>query len=441
MAKSKPYCRLSVKLVFMLLVSAVISVALGLAVSLLGNYLVSNVYSTPQRQERRTLQAISSFRDFVAGENIASTDVEEISRWNREHPDVRLSISANGIWVNSDRSGAELLKTDSGLLLRTQSREISGQAYAVNFSDGAYQVQLQEYSEMFYYNLTTVSSFTLAGLTFLILMLLYNRQVTLSITHLAGRVRHVSQGDLSMEIPPTSNDEIGDLAQDVDHMRLSILDKLKREEEAWMANSQLITAMSHDVRTPLTTLMGYLELLSQEDFPEEQRKAYLELCCRKAEKLRELTDELFSYSMVFGKAMPETQPETYDAQLLLEQLLGEHEAELLAEGYQVQAARLAEPGTIEVDLQYLRRGFDNLFSNIRKYADQARPVTMAARWEGQFLLVTLGNHLADHAGKVESTRIGLRTCEKLMDVMGGEFTREQTRETFTVHVRIPGKRG
>ena len=129
------------------------------------------------------------------------------------------------------------------------------------------------------------------------------------------------------------------------------------------------------------------------------------------------------------------------AQLLLEQLLGEHEAELLAEGYQVQAARLAEPGTIEVDLQYLRRVFDNLFSNIRKYADQARPVTMAARWEGQFLLVTLGNHLADHAGKVESTRIGLRTCEKLMDVMGGEFTREQTRETFTVHVRIPGKRG
>lgn len=441
MVKCRSHRRLGAKLMAMLLAAAAVAVLLGLGVSILGSFLVRTVYCSPQRQEQRIQQAIASFRNFVAEKDVASIEVELISRWNRENPNVRLAISANGVWVNSDGSGAELLKTDSGLLLRTDSRELSGGTFAVNFADGAFQVQLQESSEGFYYGLTTMMAWLLAGLVFLSLMLLYNRQITRSITRLADLVRRVSQGDLTMEISPTSKDEIGDLARDVDHMRLSILDKLNREAEAWRANSELITAMSHDVRTPLTTIMGYLELLNQEGLDPEQRRAYLNLCSRKAEKLRELTNELFSYSMVFGQDGLEVQREVYDAQLLLEQILGEHEAELLAADYQIRSDRLVEPGEIYVDLQHLRRVFDNLFSNIRKYADPREIITIRLHWEGAMLHVSLGNAMSDSAGQVESTRIGLRTCEKLMAAMGGSFSREQVSRIFTAHVRIPGQKG
>lgn len=439
MARQKHWTRLGAKLAAMLMAAAAIAVVLGLAVSVLGTFLVRAVYCSTEQQELRIKRAIASFREYVALENVASTDLRSISLWNGNNPHVRLAISANGIWIRSDRSGAELLKTDSGLLFRDDSREVSGGTFAVNFADGAYQVQLMESSEVMYYGLVTITSFAAAGMVFLALMLWYNRKVTRSVTRLAARVRQVSQGDLTMEICPTSNDEIGNLARDVNHMRLSILDKLNREAAAWRANSELITAMSHDVRTPLTTLMGYLELLSQENLDPQKREAYVELCCRKAEKLRELTNELFSYSMVFGKEGPEVRQEIYDAQLLLEQLLGEHEAELLEAGYQVNAHRLAEPGQIRVDLQHLRRVLDNLFSNIRKYADPKMPVVIETCWEGPLLRITLQNGLPHKASLVESTRIGLRTCEKLMAAMGGSFQREQTPDAFIVHIRIPGQ--
>ena len=60
---------------------------------------------------------------------------------------------------------------------------------------------------------------------------------------------------------PTDNDEIGRLAESVDAMRDSIVDRLNSEKKAWDANTQLITAMSHDIRTPLTSLIGYLDII------------------------------------------------------------------------------------------------------------------------------------------------------------------------------------
>ena len=127
------------------------------------------------------------------------------------------------------------------------------------------------------------------------------QHLTRTVQTLSRQVRQVSRGDLGMQIQAQTSDEIGQLALDVDAMRLSIIDKLQREEEAWKANSQLITAISHDVRTPLTALMGYLEILADETLSSEERNAYLDICKNNALRLKGLTDELFGFFLVFGK--------------------------------------------------------------------------------------------------------------------------------------------
>lgn len=439
MAKqTKPYLRLNLKLLIMLLASALAALAVAFSIYLMGNYFVKTTYCAPARQTARIQCIVSSFRDYVAKESVSSLDVEKIGLWNREQPYARLIVSGNGAILNSDRWGADLVRADNGLVLRADTSGSSSMTFPVNFKDGAYQVQVLDSSESRLYMAVKWGAATAACLLFLAIMLLYNSHVTSAVTRLARQVRQVSKGDLSLEITPTSRDEIGELAEDVDAMRLSIIDKLQREEEAWQANTCLITAMSHDVRTPLTSLLGYLDLLTDSgNLPPEQQREYLEVCRRKAEKLRELTGELFSYFLVFGKPKPNMDLEDFDAQTLLDQLLGEHTAELISQGYQVQFLGLDSPGQIRVDVQHLRRVFDNLFSNVRKYADPAKPVTVTAVWVAGTLHISITNALSHNAGQVESTKIGLQTCEKLLTSMGGDFQRHQSATSFTAEVHLP----
>lgn len=437
MAKGKPYRRLSLKLLAMLLLAAMAATALGLTFQVLGDYLVEQVYCSEKRQTLRLLEAINSFRTYVQEEAVSSTNVQKIGYWNQSHPYIQLTVSANGAILNSGRWGAEMVGSDGGFVIRAGNGQEEN-TFPVNFTDGSYQVGIQEFSQNRLYTLVNWASLAAGGIIFLALMLLYNSQVTSSISRLAKQVRQVSQGNLTLEIRPSSKDEIGDLAEDVDTMRLSIMDKLQREEIAWRANTELITAISHDVRTPLTTLMGYLDILGEnENLTPSQQQEYLSVCRQKAEKLRTLTNELFSYFLVFGKPEPTLHLEPLDAGTLLEQMLGEQTADLLERNYQVQTESLTESRPIQVDVQHLRRVFDNLFSNVLKYAEQDKPVTVSSSWIGEELHVCISNYVRASAGRVESTKIGLQTCEKLLTSMGGRFLRRQEAGRFTAEVILP----
>ena len=112
MAKGKPYRRLSLKLLAMLLLAAMAAIALGLTLQVLGDYLVERVYCSEKRQNLRLLEAIGSFRTYVQEEAVSSTNVQKIGVWNHSHPYIQLTVSANGAILNSDRWGAEMVGYD-----------------------------------------------------------------------------------------------------------------------------------------------------------------------------------------------------------------------------------------------------------------------------------------------------------------------------------------
>lgn len=398
--------------------------------------MVNRVYMAPRQVESRVNRDITSFREYVAAGQVASSDLEAIGEWSRAHPFVRVTITGRDAVISSDSAGAEVVLSNSALALRTGSGKVYD--FAVNFSDGVCTVGIYNFSENHLFSTLDIVSVVVAALLFLICTTLYDQKVTRSIQRLSRQVRLVSQGELQMQIIPQTNDEIGSLAADVDAMRLSIMERLRGEEAAWQANSQLITAISHDVRTPLTALMGYLDILSDGTLPPETRDAYLEICRHNARRLKDLTDELFRFFLVFGQSAPDQNLEEFDAVTLLEQILFEAQAELSQRGFDVRLiAREDLRGTIRVDLGHLQRVFDNLFSNIRKYADPARPVTILEAVEDGRFHVTLANFVPDTAGQVESTKIGLKTCEKLLTAMGGTFHQTHTPDSFTAEITLP----
>mgnify|MGYP002597234587 CR=1 FL=1 len=269
-------------------------------------------------------------------------------------------------------------------------------------------------------------------------LLAYNRRVARKVVAISHEVQSIGEGNLYLQLEPKGSDELAQLTASVEQMRLSLLRKTSEEQRALQQNSDLITAMSHDIRNPLTALLGYLDLAKTGQYrTQEELQSYLDAAYGKAEQLKRLTDELFRYSLLFGcKELP-LQLERYDASILLGQLLGESRAQLQQQGFTVQLLLPQQDVQIEADVTYLKRVFDNLFDNIRKYADPARPVAIAALLEDGELHVCLSNSVNPGAGRIESNKIGLRTCAKIMSQMAGGFTRYTENGKFTAEVILP----
>lgn len=428
---------LTAQMLLVVCAAGLVALLTGLGGYFAGMSMVRRFYFSEEASQRRLTEEITSFRVYVAQNAVVSTDVTAVEQWNREHPYTQLTIKGLETTVRSNSYGAELVGNESGIVLQSGQAASAGTEFAVNFKDGVFSVVVYESSESVLFELVKVTAIVAGCLVFLLIVLVYDQQLTRSVQALSRQVRQVSQGELDHEISSRRRDELGQLALDVNTMRLSIIEKLQREEAAWQANSNLITAISHDVRTPLTALTGYLELLDDETLPLEQRQGYLEICKTHAQRLKGLTDELFGFFLVFGKPEPELRLEEFEAELLLEQILLEKEMELTHRGFSVTTRREAVSGKLRVDLGHLRRVFDNLFSNVRKYADPAQPVLLSQRMERGRLVMEVSNAIPATQQRVESNKIGLQTCQKLIVTMGGSFEKRQTEEVFTVEFSLP----
>ena len=197
--------------------------------------------------------------------------------------------------------------------------------------------------------------------------------------------------------------------------------------------------MSHDIRTPLTSLIGYLDIIESGKYssPEEEKR-YIRSCRDKAFQLRDLSDKLFQYFLVFGSSGKEKKLEVYDAGILLQQIVSEHVAELMSYGYMIDFDyTVPEKVEMAADISGLRRLFDNIFSNIMKYADKRRHVSIEASVQEGLITVRIINGVLETSRKVESNNIGLKTCEKICRDMDGTFEYHDDGLLFKIRITIP----
>lgn len=251
-------------------------------------------------------------------------------------------------------------------------------------------------------------------------MLTYFNKTTTRIQYLAKRVRLVEQNKDILDIKDDVGDEISDLIDDVNKMRNSILEKVKEERAAYQANTQLITAMSHDIRNPLTVLLGYLDIIGMQKDISEQSRDYIAQCKETAMKIKTLSDDMFQYFLVFGKKDIDMSMQEYDADELLKQMLSEHTILMQESGYNfVVENSIDRKCTVIIDTQAFERVMDNVFSNLRKYADIAEPIYISLELSDNKLRIRIENKVVHN--DTESNGIGLKTCAKIMEALKGDF--------------------
>lgn len=453
MPNGKRFVSMRVKFVITAVVTGVSVITAALLLVTGSLHLFRRTYMKPERVNERMEEYIHSFATYVAEEQLSSDDAAAVVRWTRSHRAVYLVV-VNGDDDAFGAAGGELWEGGSEpdrkpffdpIISNDGSHGFSvdetSRMYAVGFQNGVHSVGLVDYSMSRVTDIIILSGILGAVALFLLTMLLYYHLQIRSIVSVSREVMAVSNGALEAEIESSRNDEIGQLAADVNSMRKAILEKMSEREAAWQANRDLLTSVTHDIRTPLTSLLGYMDLMGKdcENLTEEQRE-YLRICTRKAEQIKSLSDKLFLYFWAYNQA--EYTPsafETYECALLMEQLIGDSIPGMEAEGLSVHTdlSAISPEDRVRLPIEALRRVTDNVFDNVVKYADRRRPVSVRAEREEGMIRILFSNAVGKPKEHTSSTRIGEKTCIGIMEQIGGRYATAREGRIFTAILSLP----
>ncbi|MBQ7314825.1 MAG: HAMP domain-containing histidine kinase [Clostridia bacterium] len=414
-----------------------------------GIFVVDRYYVTEENRTKREVRYVTELQSFITDEQLSSADISRVSEWLSLNRFVYVAVYRDDELVFSpDEWGSSQGvpgSPDTGITVKYPSEEEllryaeNGALYPLVFSDQTVACSVAEFTEYLYYDAINLISLVLAMVTLAAIMIVYFHKITVRISRLADDVSVVSGGDMSHVIRADAReDEISDLSRHVEAMRSSIVHTLESERQAVDANTELITAMSHDIRTPLTVLLGYIDVLKLHS-ESELCASYVKAAEATALRLKELSDDMFRYFVVFGNRL-EVTIQSYDAATLLEQLLAEHILLLTEQGYVFEAdetSAFPEQASLTTDAPNLMRIIDNIFSNIKKYADPSTPIYIALCAENDNCCLQIRNKVRQDGVPSESTGIGLKTCDRIASAIGSTFEAKREGDVFTVRITLP----
>lgn len=477
-------------------ISIVLAVAVFVGCYILGNFLIWKYYLDDKMVEDRSDGYINEFQKYVTDSQLFTTDMDKIADWSGSpymeliiYKDSQLIYSPSGFeddkedpktpvetpteleselgtelstesvenpTENNGVEGGEEINTEppeyvygEGRDFRDYLNEDARREYErlladilegnrelspVVFKDGTLLVTVVDNSSNVLATLVLVGSFVLAFIIMAVIMMIAFSSLTRRITSLAANVKQVEHGAVDIPVYSKGNDEIATLASDINSMRISIVSNMSKEQEAWEANAGLITAMSHDIRTPLTVTMGYLDILDAQT-EDETSKEYIDICKENTVKLKKLSDDMFQYFLVFGKREIQLEFDSYPAEDVIHHMLDEYIILLTENGYSFDNSLELEDGEICIDMTYFGRVIDNIFSNVNKYADKSSPVNVRTYSHSGEVFIEVSNGISTNIA--ESSEIGIKTCQKIMEQMGGRFTTKKQHGIFVATVSLP----
>lgn len=262
------------------------------------------------------------------------------------------------------------------------------------------------------------------------------------------RIKYISYLSQQVIISPDKivikgNDEISILAGAIKEMFLKVQESHANERKLEQEKYNLITSLSHDIRTPLTAIIGYLELIKKDVSGNE----YLDIACNRSKQLSVLVNRLFDYVKISDIEYKINAIE-FDLVLLLQQLLAEYQLQFEQNDIKVNSTLSGKACNVVADPDSVFRIFDNLFQNVLKYAETY--LLIGVEETEDYVIVKLENDTGRtfdinriserfYKGKGEnlnSTGLGLFISRTLTEKNGGLIEFDLTDGRFVTSVKF-----
>jgi signal transduction histidine kinase len=257
-------------------------------------------------------------------------------------------------------------------------------------------------------------------------------------------------GNLGADIPVKGKSVFAKHAANVNSLRNTVKVSHKEQAKSERLKTELITNVSHDLRTPLTSIITYTELLKTPDLAPEDRDSYIEILDRKSKRLKVLIDDLFEATKMASGNI-ELNKDKVDLIQLLQQALAEYNEALSQSSLQMRVSQPDHPVYAFVDGQKLWRVFDNLIGNIIKYSLENTRVYISVKEERNQAVLTfknvtkyeLGEDLeelferfkrGDQSRHTEGSGLGLAIAKSIVDLHEGSLDIEVDGDLFKVTV-------
>ncbi|MEE6663269.1 HAMP domain-containing sensor histidine kinase [Limosilactobacillus fermentum] len=276
--------------------------------------------------------------------------------------------------------------------------------------------------------------------------------------HIIGELHYIAQGHLEHRIPFRVNGNQQHVITSVNALVDTITQSMQEERASEKSKDELITNVSHDLRTPLTSIIGYLGLIEDHQYQsEEDIVKYSHIAYDKAKQMKNLVEDLFEYTKVQQHGAP-VNLMTVDLGQLLEQVGASFELEADKKGMAINVTCEPSPLSITADPEKLGRLFSNLVANALKYGYGASYIHLTAKQLGEKVVITVADdgekipaesvkHLFERFYRVESSRnkatggtgLGLAIVQSIVELHHGSVTaRSDDQETAFV-VTLPVK--
>ena len=212
----------------------------------------------------------------------------------------------------------------------------------------------------------------------------------------------VVKGDISDRIPHKFNNELTDISDDINEIagRKNVNDKKEKESDKY--KDELITNIAHDLRTPLTSVIGYLDLVRGGTNDAETEKKYIKIAYEKASRMKVLTDELFEYAKHETDVIKLNKTD-FDIVKLIEQLMEEFYPEFKRVGFDTELKTDSESIIVNADGDEIARMFANLISNAIKYGVDGKNLEVHIKHSSKYVTVDIVNF----GGLIPKEKIGL----------------------------------
>ncbi len=385
---------------------------------------VERYYSQSEIVAHHYREKIADIQHYILEHDISSTEMYKLNGLIQSEELLTLAIYTDQL-IYSSNEMTHLNLSDSFSSTPWESH------YLLSLSDRDASVSMLYQFKHIYKDYATYLNMTLFFLINMWIPLLFIKKKVVALLLLNKEVNTLKTGDLKCHMTYKGRDELAMLSDNIDTLRSVLIKKELDSQRTQAAHNELVANISHDLRTPLTTLSGYIDILAMDDTIGDARKrVYLSKCKTKTTQLKTLIDELFQYFFVSSKPSDEIKLTTYSTTKQVDSLILNELDLLVSKGFDIHSHLTTEYKSLSIDLRLIQRLVDNLMTNIMKYGDPESPIMLTNYSDQDILVIKITNKIRPNPSTSERNGLGLRICAKIMSLHNGFFHTSVEEDVF-----------
>lgn len=299
-------------------------------------------------------------------------------------------------------------------------------------------------------------SFMLVGDVIVVYWRLIRRYRQMQLRHVIEELHYIAGGHFDHRIPFVVKTDLQKVIDSINALVDSTVASMEEERQIEQSKDDLITNVSHDIRTPLTSIIGYLGLLKNSELNEDQTK-YIQIAYDKALQMKALAEDLFEYTTLRSSTNNKLVLAPLHVNSMLEQVAAGFELEAEKKNIAFNVVTRPRDLVIDADAKMIVRMLNNLISNALKYGRGATEInSIANKVNNEFVELRVENNgeqipkkslqkIFDRFYRVESSRnlktggtgLGLAITKSIVDLHGGNIKCQSTSELTSFIIQLP----